>query len=210
MTLNGEVQPEMGKGKIMNARIPEYEIMPEILARWSRRAMSDEPLERDDLMKLFEAARWAPSSYNGQPWRYIYAFRGSTAWAKMYDLLDDLNRQWCDKAGALIILVSRTQFELNENPDISFALNAGASWENLALQGTSMGLAVRGMQDFDYHKAVDSFSIPPVYKVQMMIAVGHPGDPSNLPDRLQEREGPTQRKAISEIAFENEFLESAK
>lgn len=192
------------------SREPEYPVLPEIISRWSRRAMSSEPIERSELMSLFEAARWAPSSYNGQPWRYIYAFHGSPAWKRMFDLLTPLNQSWCVNAGVLVLLVARSRYELTEDPDRSFALNAGASWQNFALQGTSMGLAVRGMQDFDYDRAREIFNIPPLYVVQMMIAVGRPGDPADLPENMRGRERPTRRKPIADIAFENEFREPPK
>ncbi|MCB1463632.1 MAG: nitroreductase family protein [Nitratireductor sp.] len=184
-------------------RQAEYPVLPFIVSRWSRRAMLPEPVANDELMSLFEAARWAPSSYNCQPWRFIFAHRGSPQWDTMFGLLDELNRQWCINAGVLMILVSRTRYEYNGKQDRSCALNAGAAWENLALQGTSMGLAVRGMQDFDYERARTEFGIPSLYDVQMMIAVGRPGNRESLPERLQGRETPTQRKPVSEIAFEN-------
>ncbi len=186
-------------------REPEYPVLPEIISRWSRRAMSSESVNRSELMSLFEAARWAPSSYNSQPWRFVYAFRGSTAWKQMFDLLTDLNKSWCMNAAVLVLLVARTIYEYDGKPDRSFALNSGAAWQNLALQGTSMGLAVRGMQDFDYEKACEIFSIPGLYAVQMMIAVGRPGDPAVLPEIMRGRETPNQRRPLADIAFENEF-----
>ena len=186
-------------------RQADHPILPVILNRWSRRAMSGEAVSRTELMSLFEAARWAPSSYNSQPWRFVYALRGSPAWQVMYDALDALNKDWCVNAGALIIVLSRTRYELDNRPDPSFALNAGAAWENLALQGTSMGLAVRGMQDFDYDALSRAFSIPDLYAVQMMIAVGRPGRIEDLPERLVSRENPTPRKPVSELAFEDAF-----
>jgi nitroreductase len=169
-------------GAHMTERIAEHQVLPVIISRWSRRAMSGEPVSEQELMSLFEAARWAPSSYNGQPWRYIYARKGCQAWDLMFDLLNDVNKLWCVNAGVLMILASRTHFESNGKLDRSFALNAGASWQNLALQGCALGLAVRGMQDFDYDRAGRQFSIHPLFAVQMMIAVGRPGNSTNLPE----------------------------
>lgn len=189
----------------MAERVAEYPVMPALIGRWSQRAMSGEAVSDAELMSLFEAARWAPSSYNGQPWRYIYAHKGSAAWAAMYDLLDPINKIWCANAAVLMILVARTQFEHNEKHDRSHALNAGASWQNLALQGHALGLAVRGMQDFDYTRAVDSFDIHEPYAVQMMIAVGRPGDRALLPEPLRSKDSPTLRKPVAAIAFENAF-----
>lgn len=186
-------------------RSAEYGVLPLIIGRWSRRAMSGDPISSDELMSLFEAARWAPSSYNGQPWRYIYALRGKPAWTRMFDLLDPINKLWCCNAAVLMILSARTHFEHNGKPDRSFALNAGASWQNLALQGHVLGLAVRGMQDFNYEQAVADFRITPPFAVQMMIAVGRPGSAELLPPSLRIKDRPTLRKSVAEIAFEDEF-----
>ena len=141
-------------------RQADHPILPVILNRWSRRAMSGEAVSRTELMSLFEAARWAPSSYNSQPWRFVYALRGSPAWQVMYDALDALNKDWCVNAGALIIVLSRTRYELDNRPDPSFALNAGAAWEKPGTTGYLHGAAVRGMQDFDYDALSQAFSIP--------------------------------------------------
>jgi len=186
----------------MNERSPQHPVHPMIIGRWSQRAMSGAPVSDALLMSLFEAARWAPSSYNGQPWRYIYAHKGSQAWMEMFQLLNSINQQWCVNAAILMLLVARTHFEHNGKPDRSFALNAGASWQNLALQGHALGLAVRGMQDFDYEQAEARFGIHPPYTPQMMIAVGHPGDSAALPEALRERDKPSLRKPVSAIAFE--------
>jgi nitroreductase len=189
----------------MAQRFAEHQVLPIIISRWSQRAMSGEMVSEEELMSLFEAARWAPSSYNGQPWRYIYARKASQAWDQMFDLLDDTNKLWCVNAAVLMILVSRTHFELSGKLDRSHALNAGASWQNLALQGNALGLAVRGMQDFDYERASSRFGIDPLFAVQMMIAVGRPGSSANLPEALRAKDTPTLRKPVSAIAFENRF-----
>lgn len=193
----------------MMERVADYAVLPPIIGRWSQRAMSGEPISSSELMSLFEAARWAPSSYNGQPWRYVYARRGNPAWTAMFDLLDPINKLWCANSAVLMVLAARTHFEHNNKPDRSFALNAGASWQNLALQGHALGLAVRGMQDFDYERAVAHFQIHPPYAVQMMIAVGRPGDAQNLPETLRIKDKPTLRKAVTAIAFEDEFKPEA-
>src|SRR5215813_6455983 len=122
------------------------------LDRWSPRAMSGEEIPPEDLMVLFEAARWAPS-YNNQPWRILYARRNSEYWPLFFDLLADVNKMWARNAGVLLLFISKTTLDLNGKPSITHSFDAGAAWENLALQGMLKGYVVHGMQGFDYERA---------------------------------------------------------
>ena len=191
----------------MNRRTPEYPIEPIILNRWSPRAMSGESLDDATLMSLFEAARWAPSSYNGQPWRFVYAKRETAAWQKLFDLMVPFNQSWAKNAAALIIVCSRTTFELNNNPSRTHSFDTGAACENMALQGEAMGLVVHGMEGFDYDKAAAVIKLPKEYVAEAMFVIGKPGKISDLPKELQEREMLSDRKPIAEIAFEGLFKE---
>src|SRR5262245_32108495 len=101
------------------------------LDRWSPRAMSGEEIPQADLMVLFEAARWAPSSYNNQPWRILYARRNSEYWPLFFDLLADVNKAWTRNAGVLLLFISKTTLDLNGKPSITHSFDAGAAWENL-------------------------------------------------------------------------------
>lgn len=175
-----------------------YPINKLFTQRWSRRAMSGEAVTREELMTLFEAARWAPSSFNAQPWRFIYALKGTAAWKHLFDLLVPANQQWVAQAGALIVIVS-------DKESNTHSLDTGAAWENLALQGADMGLVVHGMAGFDYDKAAQDLKIPATYKVEAMVAVGRPGKPETLPEDLRKRELPSDRKPVSEVAFEGTF-----
>ena len=116
-------------------RQSRYDINPLLLHRWSPRAMSGEEISDTELMRLFEAARWAPSSYNGQPWRFIYAKRNSEPWDKLFSLMVDFNKSWAKNAAALVVIISRKNFEHDEKPSVTHQFDAGAAWENLALQG---------------------------------------------------------------------------
>ena len=175
------------------------------LDRWSPRAMSGEEIPQEDLMVLFEAARWAPSSYNNQPWRILYARRNSEHWPVFFDLLADVNKVWARNAGALLLFLSKTTLDLNGKPSITHSFDAGAAWENLALQGTLKGYVVHGMQGFDYERAKVALGIPDGYRVEAMAAIGKPGAKEALPEELQKREAPNTRRKLEEIICEGIF-----
>jgi nitroreductase len=164
--------------------------------------MSGEPIIEEELMTLFEAARWAPSSFNNQPWRFLYARRDTDNWRLFYDLLNDGNKVWARNAAVLILVVSKKTFDFDERPSITHSFDSGAAWENFALQGTISGLVVHGMEGFDYDKAKEVLGVPDVYIIEAMVAVGRPGRKEDLPPNLQAKEFPNKRKALSEIINE--------
>lgn len=186
-------------------RRPEYEIDELFLDRWSPRAMSGEGLSEEELMTLFEAARWAPSSFNNQPWRILYARRDTEHWPTFLGLLVEGNRSWAKDAAALLLFVSKETFDHNGERYPTHSFDTGAAWENLALQATLRGLVAHGMQGFDYERARAELNIPEGFRVEAMAAVGRPGDPSTLPERTRAREKPSDRKPLSEITFEGPF-----
>jgi nitroreductase len=175
------------------------------LDRWSPRAMSGEEIAEAELRTLFEAARWAPSSYNNQPWRIMYARRGTAHWQTFFDLLVPGNQAWAKDAAALILFASKETFDFNGKPYPTHSFDTGAAWENLALQGASKGFVVHGMQGFDYEKARAALGIPEGFRVEAMAAVGRPGHPSQLPEQLREREKPSDRKPLAETVSEGRF-----
>ncbi|MEZ6063828.1 MAG: nitroreductase family protein [Planctomycetaceae bacterium] len=186
-------------------RSAEFPISDIFLRRWSPRAMSGEPLSNTELMTLFEAARWAPSSYNEQEWRFLYARRNSDQWAAFFDLLAEANQTWCANAAALIVVLSHKVFERNGKPNRVHTFDAGAAFENLALQGAVMGLVVHGMAGFDQIAARETLNVPDDYAVEIMVAVGKPGDPADLPDGMRQAEQPSGRKPIVEFVMEGTF-----
>ncbi|HEX8146125.1 MAG TPA: nitroreductase family protein [Pyrinomonadaceae bacterium] len=175
------------------------------LDRWSPRAMSGEGVTEEELLTLFEAARWAPSSYNNQPWRILYARRETGQWPAFFGLLVEGNQAWAKDAAALLLFVSKETFDFNGKPYPTHSFDTGAAWENLALQATMLGLVTHGMQGFDYERARSELNIPAGFRVEAMIAVGRPGDPARLPERLREREAPSGRKPLAEITCEGAF-----
>jgi nitroreductase len=175
------------------------------LDRWSPRAMSGDPIADDELMVLFEAARWAPSSFNNQPWRILYARRGSDHWPTFLGLLVDANKVWASKAAALLVFVSKTTFDHNGKPARTHSFDAGAAWENLALQASLRGLVAHGMQGFDYERARTELGIPDEYRVEAMVAVGRPGLREALPEKLQAVESPNERRPLAKTVCEGPF-----
>jgi len=186
-------------------RKPAFGCDPLFVNRWSPRAMSGEALTREELFTLFEAARWAPSSNNNQPWRFLYAERDTEYWPVFFDLLTDANKVWAEKAAVLAVVVSKTTFDHNDKYSRTHSYDAGAAWENLALQGSMKGLVVHGMQGFNYDKARAVLNVPDTFQVEAMIAVGKPGKKEDLPEHLQAREFPSPRKEMAAIACEGLF-----
>ncbi|MGA9841676.1 MAG: nitroreductase family protein [Nitrososphaeraceae archaeon] len=196
--------------EIKNTRKSAYEINPLFLNRWSPRSMTGEELNDDELMSLFETARWAPSSYNNQPWRFIYSKRNTEGWDKLFDLLVEGNKIWAKNSAALVVLISRRNFEFNEQPSITHQLDAGAAWENLALEASTRGIVTHGMQGFDYQRAKSELGIPETYDVMSMIAIGKMAPKESLPSNLQERESPSDRKPLTEIVMKGYYREGIK
>jgi len=175
------------------------------LDRWSPRALSGESIALEDLMVLFEAARWAPSSYNNQPWRILFARRDSEHWPLFLSLLVESNQAWASKAAALLLFISKTTFDHNGKPARTHSFDTGAAWENLALQGMLRGYVVHGMQGFDYDRAKTALEIPDEYQVEAMVAVGLPGAMETLPERLQAMESPNDRRPLEQTVCEGPF-----
>jgi len=189
------------------SRKSDYPINKIFLDRWSPRAMSGESISEEELMTLFEAARWASSSFNEQPWRFIYAKRESPQWEKMFNLLMDGNKTWCKDAAVLVCAISKKTFTRNNSPHPTHMFSTGSAFENLALQGSNMGLVVHGMGGFFADKAKTELKVSDDYEVNMMFAIGKPGNLQDLPEGLQKAEKVTDRKPINEFIFEGEFRE---
>lgn len=180
-------------------RTTEHKIEKIFIERWSPRALA-QGVSQEELLKLFEAAKWAPSPMNVQPWRFVYALNGNSEWTSLFNLLSDGNKRWCENAGALIVLLSKKTFD-NDDFNRNHSLVAGAAMENLLLQATFMDLYAHVMGGFDYHKALSDLGFSDDYVAEAMIAVGKKGNPDKLEERDRKREIYTDRKKISEIVF---------
>jgi nitroreductase len=196
--------------EVKKVRQNDYSIHPLILDRWSPRSMTGEEISEKELRTLFEAARWAPSSYNNQPWRFLYARKNSASWPLFFNLMVDFNKGWTKNASALVLAVSGKNFEHNNKPSTTHSFDTGAAWMALALEGAFRGLVVHGMEGFDYAKARKDLEIPDDYQVEALIAIGKRAPVDRLPEDLQKKEKPSLRKAIDEISWEGKFKRSSK
>jgi len=191
---------------IVNHRTADHDIDPLFLERWSPRAYDGSALDEQDVLRLLEAARWAPSSYNMQPWRFVYARRDTPAWDRLLGLLIPRNADWVAQASLLLLIASDTLMQppgaAEAKPSHSHSFDAGAAWAQLALQATRMGLQAHGMVGFDLERARTELGIPERYRIEAMIAVGRQTDKSILPEALQAREHPSGRNPVDAFAFE--------
>jgi nitroreductase len=186
-------------------RKADFPIESLLIDRWSPRAMSGEEISNEELMRLFEAARWAPSSFNAQQWRALYAHRNGEHWGTFFELLVDANKVWAKNAAVLVLFISRKTFEYNDEPSITHSFDTGAAWQNFALQGFHQGLVIHGMEGFDYDRARKELHIPDEFQVAAMAAVGKPGPKESLPKKLQERESPNDRRKLTDSIREGPF-----
>lgn len=185
---------------VINNRKIDYEINPLFALRWSKRAMTGASIAKEDLLKLFEAGRWAPSSFNNQPWRFVYALRDSKDFEKFLNLINESNQIWAKDAAALVVIASKKTFDKTGKYSRTHSFDAGAAWENIALQATSMGFVCHGIEGFDYNRAYFDLYIPEdEYNIEAMAAIGSPA-PAN--------EIPSSRKVVEQLIFEGRFSSS--
>ncbi len=166
----------------------EMPVLDIIRNRRSRRAYSSRPVEAEKIQAMFEAARWAPSSVNEQPWKYIYATRDQALWGRIVDTLNESNKVWVKNAPLLVVSLARKRFLRNDRPNPSARYDVGAANAFLSLQATALGLNVRQIGGFDPSKAIANLNIPDTYEPVTILAIGYPGEVDLLPDHLKVRE----------------------
>ena len=171
--------------------------------RWSPRAFAAKPIEPALLASLFEAARWAPSSSNEQPWAFLVATKDDPEnFAKTLSVLVEFNASWAKEAAALVLAVSSLKFRANGTPNRNAFYDTGAATALLSMEATHRGLAVHQMAGFDPAKAKQVFGIPEDWEPIAAVAIGYPGDPGALSEKLRDREvAPRTRKPLSEFVM---------
>lgn len=181
----------------------DYPVHQLIRDRWSPRAFSDKAISAETLCSLFEAARWAPSSNNEQPWAYLVATQDDKEnFARMLSVLVEFNANWAKKAPVLAIAVTELGFAKNNAPNRNAQYDTGAATALLSVEAAARGLAVHQMAGFDPEKARQVFAIPSGWDALATLAIGYPGDPASLPKSLQDREvAPRTRKPLSEFVM---------
>ncbi len=173
-------------------------ILPLFLERWSPRSFTEEALPRDALLQMLEAARWAPSANNAQPWRFAYALRGDAAWDAMRSIPNERNQVWSAQAAALVLVLSDTASRYA-------AFDAGCAWGYLALQAAHQGWAAHAMAGIDADKARQLLNVPENLTVLAMVAIGRRGPAEQLPEGFREREGPSTRRPLADSTVHGAF-----
>jgi nitroreductase len=191
-------------------REAEHPIDPLFLERWSPRAFDGSDISDEDLLTIFEAARWAPSAFNSQPWRVLYAKRGDGDWERFLNLLIPWNRAWAQSASVLLYILSDSlpftdKATGQPSPSHTHSYDAGAAWVSLALQATRMGYHAHGMSGIQHELARTELAIPDRYRLEAACVIGRIGDPAQLDDKLRARETPSGRKPLADFVFRGNF-----
>jgi nitroreductase len=190
-------------------RQPDHPINSLFVDRWSPRAFTGEPIAEPMLLSLLEAARWAPSAYNAQPWRFIYARRETASWQPIFDALVEFNQGWAQRAAALVVIVSARQTvfpgQTDAAPNAWHSFDAGAAWASIAFQATLAGWSAHGMAGFDADRLRKAAGIPDTYALETVLAIGKQGDKALLAEGLRAREMPNGRLPLTQLAAEGRF-----
>ncbi|WP_416407812.1 nitroreductase family protein [Agrobacterium rosae] len=195
-----------------NSRQSEYPVDPIFLDRWSPRAFTDAAMPKEHLLTILDAAHWAPSASNLQPWRFVYTHRGSPDWDKFVGLLMEGNQRWAKNAAVLLFIMSRDHNisrDGEKKPATTHSFDAGAAWFSLAIQAHYLGYHAHGMAGIFKDKIVEALNVPQGYVVEAAVAIGTIADKSTLPDELAAREVPSERLPLADVAFEGSFTGKA-
>jgi len=198
----------------MSQRQPHHPVDPLFLERWSPRAFDGSEMPDADLMTMFEAARWAPSAFNSQPWHFLYAKRGDSNWDRFLKLLIPWNQGWAHTASVLIYMVSDSLPMTDKKTGApagshTHSFDAGAAWVSLALQATRMGYHAHGMSGIQFDLARAELGLPDRYRLEAACVIGKIGDSAQLDEKLRAREHPSDRRPASGFVHAGNFPASA-
>jgi len=187
-------------------RTTDTALDPLFLHRWSPRAYDGTTIPAADLRTILDAGRWAPSSFNYQPWRFLYATRDDAAnWQRFLDTLIPFNANWVKESSVLIYVLSETTMGSPDKPSHTHSFDAGAAWGSIALQAHLLGYHAHGMIGLDLDNARAELAVPEGFRIEAAIAIGTKGDPSVLPESLRARDVPSDRKPLDDIAYPGNF-----
>ncbi|NJS38583.1 MAG: nitroreductase family protein [Rhodobacteraceae bacterium] len=190
------------------ARLPDHPVDPQFPARWSPRSFSEATLTEGQVLTVLEAARWAPSASNNQPARFVWGLRGDAGFAAILGALVPSNRDWAQRAAALIAVASRdvtVAADGTVKPNRWAGFDSGAAWMSLALQAQAMGLVAHAMGGFDGPALSAAVALPADHSLHAVVAIGQQGPVENLPEALRAREAPNQRNPLTASAFRGRF-----
>ena len=178
-------------------------VLPAVLERWSPRSFAGRDVSPADLHKVFEAARWAASSYNEQPWRFLVGTRGTPAYAKIFASLSGFNQGWAGSAPVLILGAAKTTFSHNGSANGYASYDLGAASSHLTLQAAALGLTTHQMAGFDQAAARKALEIPDDFLLGAVIALGYQGEPAALGHEqlIAQELSPRSRKPLPELVF---------
>lgn len=191
-------------------RQPEHEVDALFVQRWSPRGFKQTAIDHATLKQFFEAARWAPSAWNSQPWRFVYALTNTPHWNTLFETLSEYNQSWAAQASALVLVLSKKTFLPPNQQDAvnltSHSFDTGAAWAHLALQASLKGWHTHAIGGYDQAQVRQRLHIPEDYQLEAIIVIGQQGSKHHLPQGLQDREQPTPRRSIERFVAEGKFL----
>lgn len=191
----------------MDRRLISPDVLPLITDRWSPRSFDASHIDEKVVTTIFEAASWAPSAFNVQPWRFLYAHRETADWERFLELLLPFNVAWAKEASVLGFILSDRMMGQGEEakPNHSHSFDAGAAWALLTLQALAMGYHTHGMTGVDFDAAQRELQVPERYRIEAAFVIGRKDSPDKLPEKLREREAPSSRKPVSQVAIDGPF-----
>ena len=191
----------------MDRRLISPDVLPLIVERWSPRSFDGSRMDEKDVTTILEAGSWAPSAFNVQPWRFLYAHRDTADWERFLKLLVPFNADWAKSASVLAFILSDSLSGKpgEEKPNHSHSFDAGAAWAMLSLQAIAMGYHTHGMTGVDFDAARRELQVPERYRIEAAFVIGRMDSPDKLPEKLREREFPVGRKPVSDVAISGPF-----
>ena len=191
--------------------VSRYKINSLTRYRWSPRAFSNRQIEKEKVLRILEAARWAPSAFNEQPWRFIVGIKGSSTYDKVLESLVEWNQKWAGNAAMLVLNVAKKTFTHNSKPNATYKYDLGQTVAFMCLEAMNQGVYSHQMSGFSQEKASKLFQIPDDFKPVSVTAFGYYGEPKSLPEDMYKSEmAKRSRKAIEELVFTGSFGDESK